>query len=362
MTPAPVRTIEQKCRSEKCGKWFSVARLFVQKLETDWKQGVTFNRVVLCTHCFTEQMLLPIGSADAPETPRERCKVQYIVLHTIESLREIEGETQTKGANRASLVERRNDLLRERGAPVPVPTEAQPTRKELAAVIHEIENPPDAEKPEMITPTTRGELLKRLNVVRVKQGKKALKKWGLTHDELITAVDAAEADRSHVEVTVEKPKIAKGANTSRFKTEMHKNKLLPQVKKQSREDHKAKLAAEKPAKPVVEHVAGKADAFKVKAGKAKPLDALNTGRKPVADAGKAKPAKAAPKKAGKAKADAEHVTPARIAELLEIDPRAVRGTLRKIESKIPKDWRVEGVRWGFKDETKIAKFVKDNMK
>jgi Mn-dependent DtxR family transcriptional regulator len=57
-------------------------------------------------------------------------------------------------------------------------------------------------------------------------------------------------------------------------------------------------------------------------------------------------------------------TPGRIAELLDVDPRAVRAVLRHLDSQglIPAEWRATDYgNWGFTNEYHISALVKEHL-
>lgn len=307
-----VKSLKQKCN--KCSGWVEVKRAQITQLEKDVKAGkANYGRLILCQQCYTEQPLLPIiDPEDKAGRPLNECRRQHLVLHGPEYIPEVDGESQTRGLRRGTLINHRDKLLKDRD--IEPPAETRATKKNLISAIREIENPPvepkEAPKPEPILIT-----LARLNVILAKQGKPTLKHWRDSRKELLARIEKASLDTEHVEVTVGKPKIAKGAETQKFDTGLHKNKYEAGVKR----------ALEKKD--------------------------VEVGRvlKPVKEAPRAK--------------DADFLTPAKLAEKLGVDARDIRVVLRANESAIPQAWKVEGARWGFEHscEEKLVKLLQKEL-
>lgn len=267
------------------------------------------------------------------------------------------------------LIARLNELRTRHNMPAYDPDKIKMTSGEIGELIHTLENERVKEKAPAIPLTTKALLIK-LNVLRVKRGMASMKTWKGSRKQLEDAITKLELDRSHVTPVVGETKIAKGANTTRHHTALHKNKVLEDVVKM---DKKERRAFEKEQK----EVAGKiALAFGFHASTV--LEYLQAGgikRPTISGEALAKHIREfvqtrssvgikTPKSAPKASREggsrkSSGVTPATIAEALSRVARDVRITLRRREKDIPKAWRIEGERWGFKPEHKddILKFV-----
>lgn len=239
------------------------------------------------------------------------------------------------------------------------------TKRRLEQLIHNGETHA-GEALKAPTPHTTGQLLAQLNALRVKKGKSQLKRWSDSRDRLEKAINALTLDTSHVTPKKGPTRIADGAETNVFDTSLHKNKVHDAVMKMNAREERTKVAAQKK----LAHTLAKAYGFT----RANVLDYVTTkGVTESAEFNKEEFKKwielrdqngLKPRKDTKARlpnrvSEIDGVSPNDIAKALKKEPRAIRIILRRIEDKIPKGWRVAGVRWGFnkKHKADIIKLV-----
>lgn len=268
------------------------------------------------------------------------------------------------------LIAHLNDLRAKHGMPAYDPEKVKMTTGEIEQLIHTLENERVSAKEDITPPTTKALLIK-LNVLRVKRSMPAIKTWKESRKKLEEAITRLELDRSHVTPVVAETKIAKGANTSKHKTALHKNHLVEAIGKM---DKKERRAFEKEQKEVAGKIA-LAHGFHtstvleyLKAGGIKrPTISGEALAKHIREFVKTresvgiKTPKSAPKAAvkGAKRSAREGIHPGTLAEALSRSARDVRVLLRRREKDIPKAWRIEGERWGFKPEHKadIVQFL-----
>lgn len=79
--PAPIASAAQLCVD--CERWFDLSAAEIAALLKHWQlvqtEGAPF-ATCACRHCNKEQIAVLPGKYDKPNTPRERCSVQHVVL------------------------------------------------------------------------------------------------------------------------------------------------------------------------------------------------------------------------------------------------------------------------------------------
>ena len=140
---------------------------------------------------------------------------------------------------------RKSELLEtaNQGRDITAPPLVNATKKQLEQHIHDNETQAGIAAPKSTPPTTAA-LFKRLNATRVKNGDAPLKAWKDSRDKLEKAIVTAELkSKSIAPIKPVAPAIAEGANTSKFNTKLHTNKLEEAVKKMDKreESNKSKL-------------------------------------------------------------------------------------------------------------------------
>lgn len=267
-----------------------------------------------------------------------------------------------------TLTTRLNELRALNGMPLYDPEKVKMNMQEIEQLIHTLETPI---KLKNVVPATTAGLLIRLNVLRVKRSMTIVKKWKGSRKQLEDAITKLELDRSHVTPVVAPTKIAKGANTVRHHTALHTNKLLEDVRKMDKRERrlfekeqreiagKIALAHGFHTKTVLEYLQAGGIKRPTISGEAlaKHIREFVQTRSSVG----IKSPKSAPKGPvqGAKRSPREGINPATLASALSRPARAVRILLRSREKDIPKAWRVEGERWGFKPEHQddIIKFL-----
>lgn len=271
--------------------------------------------------------------------------------------------------DKQSLTAKRDTLAAERGMK---PMTGKITKRKLEDAITELENP--AGDPRIPVKASTADLLKRLNVTLKKQGKPIIKTWKASRDALVQRIAKTELDTKHIKAKQIPTKIADGAETSRFHTKLHGNKVEQAVQKMDRktvrEKRKAmktkatRLATEFGFSPknvmlyletVTNPLSRDVSAKDIKDFFIKRDKALKAARPTKLERAAARQ----PRVPGAPRPEGEWLTPADVAEACGKEPRAVRIILRKREDNIPRAWRVEGVRWGFDKKRKadIVKFI-----
>ena len=265
-----------------------------------------------------------------------------------------------------SLTAKRDAIAEERGMK---PMTGKITKRKLEDAITELENPAGDPRPDIITPTK--DLLKRLNVTLKKQGKPIIKTWKASREALIQRIAKTELDTKHVPVKKLPPHIVDGAETSRFHTKLHGNKVEQAVQKMDRktERDKRKAMKTKATKLATEFGFSPKNVMLYLETVTNPLS-RDVSAKDIKDffikrdkalKTKTKLERAArqPRVPGAPRPEGEWLTPADLAQACGKDPRAVRIILRKREKELTKAWRIEGVRWGFdkKHKAAIVKFI-----
>lgn len=235
------------------------------------------------------------------------------------------------------------------------------TKAQLEDLIHVAPVPIDA--PPAAPAISTASLLLRYNTSRAKHGRSTLKKWGGTRAELNDAIAREEAETKHAPVTKAPAKIARGANTRKDHTDLHKNPVRDAVAKMDKREDRERVKLRKAHAKTI--AANERLRYKLVV---EWMEARNTVshkqplsrevradfEKFVADRlqrGKAARKKSEPSKTKRAvgkRTASDNVSPADIASDLKREPRAIRVTLRRIEKDIPATWRVQGERWGFK--------------